>query len=252
MKFHRLVTHLKCIPRASTHPGNVLGKRRVPRCARKTCARTETQFIVTYLEVRGTQAARRSKNGLLDVSFFSLRFDVCFRRAKHRGGVYRAKLPKKRRKLDCLYYSPFAFDKYGCKCKTGSGSARPETRFIHIHPARARIGVTYLAKFLPSRQSHSINNERTYLAWMLSTYGTRAPRIHIDRTQMHALTHVFVRARRVRGVLRAVVFPREYLAKYFTHREIFTYYTPPRQGCIFISLVIITETRHIGVVESRY
>lgn len=141
--------------------------------------------------------------------FFSRCADVCFHRAKHRGGVYSAKLPKKRRKLDCLYYSPLAFDKYGCKCKTGSGSARPETRFIHIHPIRARIGVTYLAKFLPSRQSHSINSERTYLA------------------------HTHARARALarfcpcveRGTeFTARLSSLEYLVKYFTHREIFTHY----------------------------
>ena len=143
---------------------------------------------------------------------------MCFHRAKHRGGVYSAKLPKKRRKLDCLYYSPLAFDKYGCKCKTGSGSARPKTRFIHIHPACARIGVTYLAKFLPSRQSHSINSERTYLAWMLSTYGTRAV----------TYTHVCTRIRFLfieRGTkFTTRLFSLEYLVKYFTHREIFTHY----------------------------
>lgn len=150
---------------------------------------------------------------LLGVLFFSRCADVCFHRAKHRGGVYSAKLPKKRRKLDCLYYSPLAFDKYGCKCKTGSGSARPETRFIHIHLARARIGVTYLAKFLPSRQSHSINSERTYLAWVLSTYGTRA---------VHIYTHVCTRARTffVRRkryeVYHAVVLPRIFSEIFYT------------------------------------
>ena len=136
---------------------------------------------------------------------------MCFHRAKHRGGVYSAKLPKKRRKLDCLYYSPLAFDKYGCKCKTGSGSARPKTRFIHIHPACVRIGVTYLAKFLPSRQSHSINSERTYLAWMLPTYGTRAVHIH---ARMHTRTF-FVHRKRYE-VYHTVVLPRIFNKIFYT------------------------------------
>lgn len=123
---------------------------------------------------------------LLGVLFFSRAAPMCVSVERNiaRGRcVPRAKLPKKRRKLDCLYYSPLAFDKYGCKCKTGSGSARPETRFIHIHPARARTGVTYLVKFLPSRQSHSINSERTYLA-----------RVRIGRAR-HAYTRECARIR---------------------------------------------------------
>lgn len=149
--------------------------------------------------------------------FFTRCADVCFHRAKHRGSVYSAKLPKKRRKLDCLYYSPLAFDKYGCKCKTGSGSARPETRFIHIHPARVRIGVTYLAKFLPSRQSHSINSERTYLAWVLSTYGTRTVHAH-THVYVCACAHIrFLSMRRKRyEVYRAVVIPRIFSEIFYT------------------------------------
>lgn len=163
---------------------------------------------------------------LLGVLFFPRCADVCFHRTKHRGGVYSAKLPKKRRKLDCLYYSPLAFDKYGCKCKTGSGSARPETRFIHIHPARARIGVTYLAKFLPSRQSHSINSERTYLACVLSTYGTRV-HTHTHITRMRARTYVFYPCVERGTEFTARLSSLEYLVKYFTHREIFTHYIHP-------------------------
>lgn len=136
-------------------------------------------FKNTWSRPCGSAIEKRLPDVLFFALFFSFFSITClfFHRAApmtrfhrpgetSRGCVRRAKLPKKRRKLDCLYYSPLTFDKYGCKCKTGSGSARPETRFIHIHPARACIGVTYLAKFLPSRQSHSINSERTYLAWV--------------------------------------------------------------------------------------
>lgn len=151
---------------------------------------------------------------------------MCFHRAKHRGGVYSAKLPKKRRKLDCLYYSPLAFDKYGCKCKTGSGSARPETRFIHIHPARARIGVTYLAKFLPSRQSHSINSERTYLV-------LRMGRAHMHTLRVHARIRFLSIERGTEFTAR--LSSLEYLVKYFTHREIFTHYPYlPQRRCTFV------------------
>lgn len=151
--------------------------------------------------------------------------------------MYRTNLPKKRRKLDCFYYSPLAFDKYGCKCKTGSGSARPETRFIHIHLARPRIGMMYLAKFLPSRQSHSINSECTYLAWMLPT--CRMPRAIRIRAHMRAFAYT-ISSMRMYEAYRAVVYSREYLAKYFTHRGIFTHYSSPgERGCIFIALVII-------------
>jgi len=167
------------------------------------------------------------------------------------GGVYRAKLPKKRGKLDCLYYSPFAFDKYGCKCKTGPGSARPETRF-HSYSSRprARIGVTYLAKFLPSRQSHSINSECTYLPRAATCARARSRHVHV---------RVCVCARRCisRGLPRRLSSLCEYLAKYFTHREIFTHYTPllssapffsslsrlDKRGCTSVSLVIIAQPR---------
>lgn len=106
--------------------------------------------------------ARRSRSLFF---FFLARMCASVERniARGRRCVPRAKLPKKRRKLDCLYYSPFAFDKYGCKCKTGSGSARPETRFIHIHPARARCWCD-VSREISSITTVTFNQQRTYVS----------------------------------------------------------------------------------------
>jgi len=146
------------------------------------------------------------------------------------GGVYRAKLPKKRGKLDCLYYSPFAFDKYGCKCKTGPGSARPETRF-HSYSSRprARIGVTYLAKFLPSRQSHSINSECTYLPRAATCARARA-----RGTCMCAC--VRVRAQMyIAGFTAPVVFPLRIFSEiFYTSRDFYALYASPLFRPLFL------------------
>lgn len=126
-------------------------------------------------------------------------------------------LPKKRRKLDCLYYSPLAFDKYGCKCKTGSSSARPETRFIHIHLARPRIGMTYLAKFLPSRQSHSINSECIYLACICCLRIGRARHSRTyERVRIHDFAHAYVR-----GLSRGCLLSRIFSEIFYTSQDFY-------------------------------
>jgi len=98
--------------------------------------------------------------------------------------------------------------------------------------------VTYLAKFLPSRQSHSINSECTYLPWPLRV------RARVCRCADGCIS---------RGLPRRLSSLCEYLAKYFTHREIFTHYTPPfPQPLLHLSLAgLSAHVRFAGHYRSR-